>query len=387
MKLLYIHHSNINPEKANSIQILQMCKAFSRVGIDVTLAFPSNKTKKEATKDIESLTGNKPIFKIVPFENKKYLKRFSLIGPYFSLVTFLKSQTLDYDVYYLRNPVLINATLKYNLPTVFEAHQPRVHNESKFIDWFLKKNLIRNSRNNKLIKFVTISAGLGNFWSNQGVPKSKIIDQHDAVDISLFSSKIPQEELKKSFKLPLNKKIVTYAGKIEPNRGIENIIKLAQKIPYLYFIVVGGPNERKILLDEKIERLKLNNIRFEGQVPHYKIKNYLFASDILLMVWTKTVKHIQYFSPLKMFEYMATGKIIVGHGFTTINEVLINGENAYLANPDSFEDLKDKLIEAASNPDAIKLGSKAKELVTQKYTWEKRAKNIIDSFEDTLQKN
>ena len=55
----------------------------------------------------------------------------------------------------------------------------------------------------------------------------------------------------------------------------------------------------------------------------------MFASDILLALWSKKVLTINYCSPLKLFEYMASGRTIIAHDFITIKEV-INEKNGYL---------------------------------------------------------
>ena len=58
------------------------------------------------------------------------------------------------------------------------------------------------------------------------------------------------------------------------------------------------------------------------------------------MIWTDKTNTMNYCSPLKLFEYMAAGRIIVGHDFPTISEVLTNNETALLVPPDSFEALR-----------------------------------------------
>ncbi len=77
---------------------------------------------------------------------------------------------------------------------------------------------------------------------------------------------------------------------------------------------------------------------------------------------------------------MATGRTIVGPGFPTILEVLTDGQNALLANPDSFEELKSKLSKALKMPLNNKIGSAARKLALDKYTWKKRAEKMLSDI-------
>jgi glycosyltransferase involved in cell wall biosynthesis len=98
------------------------------------------------------------------------------------------------------------------------------------------------------------------------------------------------------------------------------------------------------------------------------------------MTWTKKVKTINYCSPLKMFEYMAAGRIIVGYGFPTIKEVLDDGKTALLADPDSFDELKAKLKRALEADSIEGIAERARDLALNRYSWDQRAKSILNQL-------
>ena len=75
---------------------------------------------------------------------------------------------------------------------------------------------------------------------------------------------------------------------------------------------------------------------------------------------------------------MAAGRIIVGHGYPTIKEVLIDGETALLAPPGDFTKLKEKLQSALDDHSCEKLAVQARESAFSKYSWDLRAKYILD---------
>lgn len=381
MKLLYLHDSPITSEKANIIQALNMCYAFSELGHDVILAVPYSGYNQVSIKKLIAYKMNKE----VPFSVRTYPKitfkgRLSKIGGLPGIIKILKTNITDYCL--VRNPIFINATIKNDIPTIFESHNFLLHNKYKILDFFLRKNLIKNCKSEKLIKFITISNVLAEIWKSCGVPEEKIIALHDGVDSDSFAVINDRYKSREKLGLPLHKKIVIYAGSLYLNRGIENILKLSRHFPQVFFLILGGPEERKKYYIEICMNQNIKNIAFIGYIPYHKVKNYLFAADVLLMIWTKEVKTINYCSPLKMFEYMAAERIIVGHAFPTIKEVLTDGDTAYLVDPDSFQELCEKMKRALDDSYPSEMAKRARSLALKEYTWSKRASKILDSITD-----
>jgi glycosyltransferase involved in cell wall biosynthesis len=84
---------------------------------------------------------------------------------------------------------------------------------------------------------------------------------------------------------------------------------------------------------------------------------------------------------MKVFEYMASERIIVGEAFPTITEILEDGETALLASPDKFDDLVKNMREALSQNSGSTIASQARELALEKYTWISRAQKILTDLE------
>lgn len=373
MKLLYLNSGEIDSGMANAVQVLHMCSAFARLGVDVTLALPGSDAGK-VRETITAQLGEGPPFKVVAFRKITVCGRLSMVGGCLGARKLLKS--VKTDCCFVRNPVLLNTPLKYNIPTVFEAHNSFVHSNPVW-NAFWKRNLIRNSKHPKLIKFIGISSVLTDFWIKAGVPKEKGLALHDAVDDRQYAVVEDQESACQALGLPIDKKIVAYIGSLYKDRGIESILELAKIFQDVLFVVVGGPEDKKDLYQEMSKDLGLSNMLFTGHVSHQKVKQYLFAADVLLMIWSRQVPTMNYCSPLKVFEYMAAERIIVGHAFPTILEVLTDGEDAYLADPDSFDDLREKMTLALHEDYPAPMAKKARALVMKKYTWEGRARALL----------
>ena len=88
--------------------------------------------------------------------------------------------------------------------------------------------------------------------------------------------------------------------------------------------------------DQKCE-FKIKQCKICGQVNYNKVPSILSKSDILLMpyankvyVRAKDLNTANYCSPLKMFDYLASGKIIISSKLDGICEVLKHQENAII---------------------------------------------------------
>jgi len=376
MKILYIHNTIIDSEKANLIQVLSMCNAFVDNGIEVELALPNPTIIiQDINKYILNRFGIKVKFNILHFSSRfRNLK----IQKYFgnkSIKNLLLNSNAEYV--FTRTPNYIKMILDSKKKIIFESHNNLLHNRISFIDKYWKKKIIKYSNRNKFILFICISKNLSNFWLKMNIPKLKLLDLHDGFDIEAYKKIIKKNDARNKLKLPLNKKIVMYTGSLYPDREIENILWLAKQYSQILFYIIGGPNKLKDNYINISKSMHLENVIFTGHVPHKEISVYLFSADVLLALWSKKVPTINYCSPLKIFEYMASGKTIIAHDFITIREVLKDQEDAYLVNPS----IKNHLVlslDRALNKNSNQLGEKARKKVFHSFTWDIRAKKIID---------
>ena len=381
MKLMYIHDTLIDSEQANLVQVLHMCRAFSDNGQRVILAIPKCKkafTENDCKKIIKKKIGIEPNFSVVPFRKITLFGKLNFIGGYFGVKQLIKKNRVDICI--VRKASFIGLLLKSDMDLIYEAHNWQTHEGLKIFNFLWTKYLIKKSRDRRFLKFVAISKALGDYWKDQGIPKEKIFVGHDGFDHKIFSEKKDKIQTRRKIGLPEKQKIAVYTGSLYPDRGIERIIKLAEFFKDVLFLVVGGPEKQKEIYAETARLKNLKNILFTGYIPHHQVADYLFAADICLMIWTKKVRTIQYCSPMKMFEYMAAGQIIVGDGFPTIKEILDDGKTALLADPDSFADLKDRFQSALNNNSFENIAQNARKLALRQYTWNMRAKSILDQL-------
>ncbi|MFC1499137.1 glycosyltransferase [Verrucomicrobiota bacterium] len=379
MKILYIHTGRLEEKKANFVQAFQMCSAFAQSGQEVLLAINSyTLNNKQAEKKLcdEMKLPSLP-FKLLIYKGRHYLGKLKSIGAALAIKRLLKST--EYDIAFIRDPVLLPLVAGNCSNIIFEAHNNLTFPPGGIIDSAWRRMIVSHARKPRLKLFITISKTLRKYWENAGVPSNKLCALHDAVNPNIFCVDTSKNDARKKVSLPIDKKIVLYAGSLHKDRSIPEILKLAEGRPDINFVIVGGPEKARQNFKNIADNSGRKNIILTGRVPHHIIPLYLAAADVLLMLWSREVPTINYCSPLKMFEYMASERIIVGHSFPTIAEVLEHGKHAYLVNPDSFQELTDQLNNALDKPNP-EMAKAAQKLVIEKYTWTQRCQSIIKSL-------
>lgn len=355
-----------------------MCFAFQEIGINTTLAIAQNvaDSKDKVFQLIETKIGRSPNFDIIPYTCSSFLGRGKNISAFIGVRSFLKRQN-EYDYCFVRSPLLGRLALNRGFKVIFESHGSSLHNNTSIFNLFYRKILLKDINSKNFLLFIAISNALANVWINRGVPGKKIKVLHDGVSAGDYKVNKNRYEARKILSIPLEKKVVVYTGSLYKDRGISDIIKLAKIFSEIAFYVVGGPEKEKKYYKSKVLQLGITNIIFVGHIPHSLVKDYLFAADVLLMLWSWDVPTINICSPLKMFEYMAAGRIIVGYAFPTIREVLSDGKTALLANPSSFQELQNKLSLALELNYPNPMAAEARKLALEKYSWQKRASSIL----------
>ena len=377
MKLVYIHSTEITSGKANVVQAISMCEAFASKGIDVELVTPYPKEKIVAPDEyLAGKFGIKNKIDISFYHKIELFNRLDMLGSYFGVRKFIKKSTGE--LFFTRCPLILTLLTSKNMPVIFEAHNTKIHYRNKFLDSYWSKKIIKASKMNSFMAFISISKKLGDFWEKKGVPNEKILPLHDGFSSQLFQENVTRHNARIKLNLPGDKKIVTYSGSLYPDRNIEKIIDLAKYFPRELFIVIGGPKENADFYQSLAKETRVANIQFTGPVKHTMIPYYLYASDVLLALWSKKVPTINYCSPLKIFEYMAAGRIIVAHGFPTIKEVIRHEENGLLVTPDDFNDLVEKTDMALYNTNLKGIEKQARSEAFEKYKWVTRAAEILE---------
>lgn len=385
MKLLYIANLRLPTEKAYGIQIAKTCEAFANQGVDLTLVYPTRQNEiKDDFFDYFTVARNFKLNKIKSpdFYFPSFLDKISfLIKNYFSARVLVREALKENaDIYYTRDEQVAYILSRKNKNVVFECH--RFSNKKKRFYHYFKK-------------IVAISEGLKEDLERFGIQGSNIFIARDGVDLDEFNMSMNTEERKEEQKrlrekffthhsdFYRRKKIAVYIGHLYTWKGADILISVAEylkkyNVNFLIWIV-GGTDKDIEILERGIHPQVVPFIYPSGSVPHKDVAKILVAADCAILTGKETdIVSAKYTSPLKMFEYMASGCPIVAQDLPSFREVL-NESNSIIAKAGNAEDLADQInwvFDENNKEEVEKRAKKAFEDV-QNYTWKKRAEMII----------
>jgi glycosyltransferase involved in cell wall biosynthesis len=382
--LLYLHNAEISSTMANVVQVVAMCKAWIQAGCRVTLVLRSAHQHDE--KEIQQFKAQHGApqelsIMLLPSSLPPRIHRHLVARKIPSLIL-----SLSPDFCFVRDPAFFHAVLKTGTPVIMELHNTRLHLGSSRLDKRYHRIVIRGSKLPECLQIVAISAALADYWKLQGIPEKKMVVLHDGFTAGHFTEIPDRIIVRKQYELPIDKTIVVYTGNLQENRGIEYLIALAQRNPQVLFLAAGGSPDRVAHYRDYCQRESIHNLRFPGQLPHIEIPALLAAADALLAVWSHKVPTINVCSPLKVFEYMASGIPAVYPGYPTIHEVIQEGVNGFLATPDNIDSLNIALQKALalSIEERNQYFTNSREIAFGRYTWNSRVAEMVALLPENL---
>ncbi len=358
MKAFYIAETQLNNKSAYSHHVIKMCDAFGQNMIDITLIIPYEKKNINFSKlKKKFLLNSAKHFKIISILNSKIYNFIGRLKFSFKTYRYLKHK---------KNSLIITRSLYVSVFLSFAKinHFLEIHTEQKSLTKFFLINL--NFINSKyIIKVILISKALEKLYN---INRKKVIILHDGVDPLNFKKKKNIKKIKE----------FTYIGSFYKGRGIELILKLANRFKKINFNLYGKN-------DFKIKKEK--NINIFNHVEYAKVPNILQKSDVLLMPYSNEVSinadninTANYCSPLKMFDYLASGKIIISSKLDGITEVLKNKYNSLIVKKYQFEYWEKRINDLLNNKINIKQICKNSLSTAEKYSWKNRVNKILNEY-------
>jgi glycosyltransferase involved in cell wall biosynthesis len=188
---------------------------------------------------------------------------------------------------------------------------------------------------------------------------------------------------------PADAFIVGYMGRFQTlgmDKGLSELVEAvialaAEGAPgQVRLGLVGGPAETVEALREELRAAghSPDTALYAGQVPPGEVPGYLRAFDVCAMPFPWTEHFAYYASPMKLFEYMASGSPVVASDLPSTAEVIRDGENGLLYPPGDGEVLAAALRALRDDPaSGERLAEQAARDVLD-YTWEARARRILE---------
>jgi len=173
---------------------------------------------------------------------------------------------------------------------------------------------------------------------------------------------------------------VGFVGTLKPWHGLSILVQAFARLhcqdPHTRLLVVGDGPERPNLVADLSARGLLSAAHFSGAVPVCAVPGFLASMDIGVAPYPQTSNC--YFSPLKVYEYMAAGLAVVASRVGQLSELIEDGRNGLLTPPGDAIALADALDRLRRAPTLRRrLGTTARKVVLQQHTWEQVVRQVM----------
>ncbi|MFH1426357.1 MAG: glycosyltransferase [Candidatus Kerfeldbacteria bacterium] len=205
--------------------------------------------------------------------------------------------------------------------------------------------------------------------------KEKVTLVHAGYDPTLF---YPLETKKKYD--------VAFVGSFKEWEGLEDLVEAAkivvQERPQTRFLLIGS-GVRYETVNRMISKSGLQtNFTLAGKIPLRDVSSYLCEASIGVAPYNTSLSHKGefdkygfYFSPLKIFEYMACGLPIVATGYPIIQRI-VTPEVGLTFPPEDIRALAGQLLALLNQPEQIKQMAFHNIQLSRHYTWSAVADTI-----------
>lgn len=322
-------------------------------GHEVLVIAPSQTGKK-----YKEIDGNYTVARTASIPFPLYQNFRICLYPYREVKKIIKD--FNPDVVHLMGFMMISQavmkySLKYDIPIVSTNHAmpenlmdnlKRLAPLSRPINYAMKEYIVRFHKKTDYFTMPTQSA-LDIFKLSTRKLKIPVEAVSNGIDLSRFvPTKAPIEVIKK-FKIPTDKPIVAYIGRVDAEKHISVLIDAFVRVLKkrdAHMIIVGKGTETANLEDQARSLNIYDKITFTGCVTDQEIADLHKVGTVFCMASPVELQSIA------MLEAMASGKPIVSVDAGPLKELCQDGRNGILCETDNDKEIADAIIRIISDP-------------------------------------
>ncbi|HVW82862.1 MAG TPA: glycosyltransferase [Candidatus Paceibacterota bacterium] len=351
-RLLYATSALFPSQMANRVQILSMARAFHEaLGERFILGIPAQSVLVEG-------------FQIARVPGSTW--SFALAWRYANLIrrerithVFCREERL---LYFL---MLFSRLAGVRVEFVFEAH------------WVLDNSFFR-AVVRRADRIIATASGVMTDLAPLEIPQNRLAIEPNGVDLAVYTTLPDADTTRARYKIAEGARLIGYTGSIGVHdwKGVDILLEAARAAPpgWLFWLVGGEPKEVGEL------RARYPDVRFEGYQAHAQIAAIQAACDILVLPnKSRDPASERYTSPLKLFEYMASGAPILASDLPSAREIVSEEEVVFFTAGDATA-LCAGIAQIFADPEAARARAARARAKAGEHTWSARARRIVYSL-------
>ncbi len=267
---------------------------------------------------------------------------------------------------------------EHGIPFVLEVNAPLRIEQARFRT--LHNAVLAEALESQLFQLadrvVVPSSALREYVIERGARSGRVRVVPNAADPTFFRRPAPANGLlagKDGF-------VVGFLGSLKPWHGMDDLLvafsRLHRHDPAYRLLIVGdGPQRPTIETTCRRERVA-GAVRITGNVSYAEVPRLLWQMDVGLAPYPSLPDF--YFSPLKIYEYMAARVPIVASAIGQISEILTHRQTALLHPPGNVGKMVERIEQLRAHPGLrARLARQARRLMVKRFTWDRNAARVL----------
>lgn len=224
---------------------------------------------------------------------------------------------------------------------------------------------------------VAVNKTLRQYLIDEGQAAEKVVVVENGIDDSIFRLGLDGSPMRQKYAIPADAVVIVFVGSFQPYHRVDLLLRAFARVtaPQVRLLLVGQGQtsaESRVLAEQLGV---LERTIFTGGVAYNEVPAHLAAGDIAIMPATN-----EYGNPMKIYEYMALGKVVVAPNQPTITEIATHDQDSYLFPREDIDGMA-AALNALITDSALRqrLGTAGSRLAAE-HTWRKRAETLTEAM-------
>jgi glycosyltransferase involved in cell wall biosynthesis len=361
--------------KGCSVHVQEMLRAFAKCGVDIELFATSSGGEAPAGLERIGFHQLPPAPKgDLGFREQQCL---ACNGPLQAMLERERRFDLVYERYSLWSFAAMEFAHSRSIPALLEVNAPLIEEQAEYRGLVERAGALAAARRvfSSASCILAVSEGMAGYLEKFPETGAKVHVLPNGVRPERFPT-----GTRSSLPALTGTFTVGFIGSMKPWHGVDDLLEAfahlqARESNNRLLLVGDGPT--RIELEARAHSLGLSSaVHFTGAVMPAEVPGLLASMDVAVAPYPERPNF--YFSPLKVYEYMAAGLPVIATAVGQLKELIEPDISGILVPPSRPAALASALLQLRQQPELrARLGRSARAKVLNEFTWERNAHRIL----------
>jgi len=391
MNILYLCADRgipVRGHKGAAVHVRAMCDAFAEAGHQVTLLTPRFGVEEGPMPRAELIKvplppcGKHNLDEAVRRDRQSQAYNAVL---YAAALEIMNEREIDviYERYSLWSDVGARLSRETGRPFVLEVNAPLCEEAARYrtlSDLGLARQ-VEATQFQAAHSIAVVSDALRTYVVQRGADAKKVEAVPNGVNPQHFHPAVRGGEIHHRYGLH-DRLIVGFVGRARPWHDLDTLLRAMSQLyaeDKRYHLLLVGQMSKTV--SEKLAHYGLQDAAtLTGAIPHHEVPEHIAAMDVA--VSSHLALDDFYFSPLKLYEYLACGVPTVAANIGQPAKVIEDGVTGYLYEPGCPNSLADSVRRIINDPtEARQVAWQGAVRVLSEHTWQQNAQTVIKQLQ------